>query len=117
MQITIGAPLTDKNPRNAYVLYVNLMHGDADAYSTIKFGPYVADDDFEVTDLEARIKVLKKMDGVDSDTFKDWDDFRKLLSGEWPSDTTCDDYLASYEDHYVRFFDKNGVEFQTKVTL
>lgn len=121
MKITVGDPVAAKNPRNAYVLYVSLMHGDADAYTTIKYGPFAADDEFELADLENKIKALQAL-GDDPDTYNDNPAFQTLKaaweqqqgSDAWGDEDDC---WAAYEDHYVRFFDKDGVEFQTKVAL
>ncbi len=122
MNITITNPLSAKNPQDAYILYVKLMHGDADGSSMIQFGPF-ANDEFELAGLEAILKAVLAIEKAteasglyepsDFEAIKGFD----LLSESWEYDQTCDDYLASYDGHWLRYFDKNGVEHQTTVTF
>lgn len=126
MNIEILEPIASKNPTNAYQVAVNVMHGDADAYSTFHLGPYAKDDEFELADLKEVLQALEvvkdaNLGSTDRDNYSHLKGFNAKLANDWPQDQLYsqggDDIIADYADHYVRFFDENGQEFRTKVTL
>lgn len=125
MKIEITNAIASKNPKSSYVVYMKYMHGDADAYTTESIGKFGADMTNKQGTLEELLELCERIKTSHLDTRSD--DFYDILHTypgyekfymEWPGDSTCDyQYPAEYEDHYVRYFDENGTEFEVKVTV
>jgi hypothetical protein len=115
MQIEITSPIPDKNPRNAYILDVEVMHGDADMYTIrhIKFG----DGPAEMGRLEEILTIIEAMKEFDPEDYHKVPGYEEFIEPHWSGDKIYIDDPARYEGHELRFFDANGVEHQTKVTL
>ena len=120
MKLVIGEPIADRNPRDTYVLCLKVMHGDADGYSTHEI-MRVANDEFDLEDLYEALKVIDKtVDLNDQDEISGIIGVNKALEQNWPYDNVYnaggEGIRASYEGHWVRYFDKAGQEFSVKVT-
>jgi hypothetical protein len=121
LQLTPGKAVVANHPRNAYVLFVELMHGDADDYSTIKFGPFAPGN---TEDLEATLRIveatreLNRTDWNNAESrypaIPGWEDH---IGEEWLKDNEHMDDLAKYESHHIRFFDEQGQEHEVSYVL
>lgn len=115
LRISIGDPIVKNNPKSAYVVLVELMHGDADAYSTVKFGPFDSTtlktgNDYQ-GDLESVLRVIEAAvdhDEEDYHSIPNWE----MVGDGWDNDSTTDhQFKAAYCGHQVRYFDGSGQEF------
>lgn len=122
LQLTQGKSVADKNPRNAYVLYAEGMHGDADGYTTIQLGPFAPGD---TSGLETALRVLEAMKELNRsnwngacENYSQIPGFEEHFGEEWPKDNEYrDDMLARYESHHIRFFDEQGQEYEVSYAL
>lgn len=110
LRISIGRAVVRENPKSAYVVIADLMHGDADGFSTAKFGPF--DSTTGIQQLENILRALESLKDVDAeeyDTSPGW----PVVNADWDSDTTSNyQFPAAYTGHQVRYFDGNGQEFE-----
>lgn len=61
MKLTVlDAIPRNANPRDAFVVHIRVMHGDADGYDTFQVGPFDASTDKEA--LKSLLRTLKAMD-------------------------------------------------------
>lgn len=108
---------------NAYMLRLEFMHGDADAYTDHTYGPF---DDKTLKDanglhLEELLKAIEAVKGADERELDSmqrqipgWD----LLSEEWHYEQGSDhQFRASYDAHVLTQFDEHGREYQTRYQL
>jgi hypothetical protein len=108
-KLFIGSKI--EQPRNIYLLDIKLMHGDADVYThlELKFK------DVEKNELIATIDVLSQLIPWDYERYHKIQGFSELLSDDWNSDVTCDEFLASYDRHELYYFNQDGEKFNVKV--
>jgi hypothetical protein len=121
MKLTIGEAIVDRNPRDAFVLYLKVMHGDADGYSTEEI-MRVPNDEANLEDLYEALRLIDEVaEADDQEAIPGIMDSHTKLDQEWPYDSTCagngDGTRASYEEHWVRYYDTAGVEFSVKVEI
>lgn len=130
MQVTVGQPISNNNPREQFVVYGKAVHGDDDKYEDLVVGEF--DKDFQYTSpgrsysgthgatpMEALIRLLKVMEGLetDDDAYSKLPGFEELIAEYWVTDVTNDEYDAFCEGWYVRWFDENGIEHEVDVKL
>ena len=119
MKLTIGEPIADRNPQDVFVLYLKVMHGDADGYSTDEI-MRCPNDEFDLEELYEALRLIEKAAEVDDqEDIPGIIDCHVKLDQNWPYDTAYinsgDGTRASYEGHWLRYYDKAGVEFAVKV--
>jgi hypothetical protein len=128
MKLVIADPVSSKNPKDAYVLTIKLYYGDADGYLDFVSKP-IANNEFDLEDLYTQLKMVALVKEINDKGTGDREyngitGFQTVFP-EWPHDeqyaevadySDPDDYrYASYDGHYVRYFDANGTEFQVKI--
>jgi hypothetical protein len=120
MKLTVGAALPIH--QHAVTIECELMHGDADGYQTITFGPFYHLTPEGKDELVQHITMLKKLekeqDPDEYDNIQEWyDDFRD----DWPMDSTCADMglgrPASLDEFQVIYHDEAGVRFKATVEI
>jgi hypothetical protein len=126
--------------RDAFVVEVQVMYGDADGYGDFEIGPFAKDKDDAL--LEDFVTLCKGMDaayphgrGGDDNYnhvpgFNEWFDSENHLTEEewealpqrqrdlgrdWPYDPQGDGVQASFEKYEVFYYDETGVKFDVKV--
>jgi hypothetical protein len=111
-----GQRLVDGNRieelKGVYELEIELMHGDADGYSTIKLlfsdGGYIPSEKKNAVDergmLLSTIYVLDQLRELDVDDYRSIDGFDELLGKTWKRDHTYDDYLASFDGYTIKHY-------------
>ncbi len=145
MKIIVGKKIVEEEwRRNHYFVEVNIMHGDADAYTDREFGP------FEVNKHEDHLydflKVLSRMENHFPNGMSGMDDYKDLqgflpwfeeetVEGRneeeneslrlaqdlelyfwWPSDVTSSEGQAQYENHSVWYVDDKGYKRHVTVS-
>ncbi|MNK60485.1 hypothetical protein D3C87_796190 [compost metagenome] len=125
MELVIGEAVARKNPKNAFGVYMEYMHGDADAYDEERIAVFAADTktDKAGNSLDDCIGLMKRIEELNNQCYlRDAED--KLLSlphyedfiEYWPGDKTCDgQYPAGFDGWYIRYYDENGHEFEVNV--
>lgn len=108
--------LTKVKPKykNKFVIEVEFMHGDADAYTTEDF---ICDDEAECKSVMESLKgdiPMNPAEGGDENLYREWE--LKVFKSEdfIPYDTTGYDCPASYEGASAFFYDQNGEKFEVK---
>ena len=124
MQFITGEAIARKNPKNAYGVYMEFMHGDADAYTEERIAVFPADTKTnKVGTLEECVNLMKRIEELDSQCYLR-DNKDRLLTlpkyedfiDSWPGDSTCDyQYPASFDGYYIRYYDENGHEYEVTV--
>lgn len=119
MRLLVGESISTRNPKDTYVLCLKVMHGDADGYSTHEI-MRVPNDEFDLEELYDALRVIDSVtDEDDQEKIPDLIKDNKKLALNWPQDVVYvnsgDGTLASYEGHWVRYYDKDGHEFSVKV--
>jgi hypothetical protein len=126
--------------RDAFVVEVKVMYGDADGYGNFEIGPFARDEDEAL--LGDFVTLCKGMDeaykygrGGDDDYnhvpgFNEWFDSENHLTEEqwdalpkkqqelcwdWPRDPQGDGIQSSFEKYEVFYYDETGVKFDVKV--
>jgi hypothetical protein len=106
-------PITPKY-RNKFVIEVEFMHGDADAYSTEECA---CKDEAEFTKIMEGLKNVPQDPGSggDDDEYRDF--FSNLIGEDFvPGDSTTDhQFLAAYDGHTGFFYDQNGNKFEAEI--
>jgi hypothetical protein len=100
--------------KNKFVIEVEFMHGDADAYSTEECP---CEDEVEFT------KIMKGLENVPQDPGSGGDDgeyadfFTNLIGEDFvPGDSTTDhQYDAAYDGHKGFFYDQAGNKFEAEI--
>lgn len=111
-KLFIGSKI--EQPKNVYLLDIELMHGDGDAYTHIELK--FEDVDAEKEKLITILDILGKLGGYDH--FRKYhcvEGFNELLHEDWDRDSTCEDYLASYDGYKLYYLNEDGEKFNVKV--
>ncbi len=119
MELHIGKPVKAKaTPRGQYVLVVEHMHGDADAYTKTKHS-FKAD---QVPALLAYLAFLDRLESgvsdVDEEFEKVWPPFVGKGLGEdmLEGDCTTDHSSSAFPElKKLTWFDDDGVEHEVKI--
>lgn len=112
MKVTLKKVTPDY--KNKFVIVVNFMHGDADAYT----------DETYVCKNEADfIRVMSAPDGPqDPGAGGDDDEYRAFYKNLFktddfiPTDITCDDYPATIQDFEGFYYDEAGNKFEATLS-
>lgn len=125
MELITGMAIAAKNPKNAYGVYLEFMHGDADGYTEERIAVFQADTkvDRNGNALEDCIGLMRRIEELDRQCYlrKEEDRLLSLPHYEkfidyWPGDNTCDgQYPAAFDGWYVRYYDAAGNEFEVDV--
>lgn len=125
-----GQRLIDGNkiemPKGVYELEIDLMHGDADGHSTIKLlfsdGGYLLSEKKNSVDergmLLATIDVLEQLRELELYEREDFDSvegFYELLGKVWHTDSTFEDYLASFDGYTLRHYPSYGGIYEVEI--
>ena len=126
MQITIGSPVVPVTLANVYELKIELMSGDADAYSTEKF-MFKADEVEDMRELNEALEVLQYLVDAERGGYVDKErrTLQKRLAAQFPTfdhdmindvvlhrDTTDNSYsfYAAVEDFTLFYYNEAGVK-------
>ena len=109
--------LTKVEPKykSKYVIEVEFMHGDGDAYTT---EDYICDDEVDCQSVMEALGGDVPTDpsaGGDEDIYNDWC-LKVFKSDDFvPYDTTCDcQFRACYSSSEPFYYDENGDKFEVK---
>lgn len=103
------------NPTDVYSLTIDLMHGDADAYSSFE----LQFEKSEEQELTVILGILREIGKVRWERdYHNIEGFYELLRNDWQGDSTCDgEYLASYNGHSLVYFNNDGKKFEVVPSL
>lgn len=126
MIFIIEDPVEITTPKNAFVVEVTVMHGDADKYETIQIGPFT---DEQLNWLEQAIIVTRNLIKTNSRKYDNVEGYDLWFSGclpnkydyrdpiiktisYLPNDCTCDGCCkAGVEKYEVYYYDENNVKY------
>ena len=127
MEIVIGEPVTNNNPKNCFRLTINHMHGDADAKTTTTHTfKGVSYGNVSLKTLVAAIELAKTL-GHDFFYSREYrnkalqyagfsDEIIEQITDFMESDSTNDgNTYAIWEDYTIVFFDENGIKHHVEV--
>jgi hypothetical protein len=99
--------------KNKYVIEVDFMHGDADAYTTEEF-VCANENEFERIMKQEQLIPQSPGSGGDEDAYRAW--CTELFGEDFvPSDCTCDDIQASVESFAGFYYNEAGVKFEASL--
>lgn len=110
-ELVVGKPVVQKNPKNTYLLEIEVMHGDGDNYQIINL-------DFKERKLLQVLPVLEELETNGRKYHREYriiDGFGDLLQEDWPYDCTSEDYLAGYVKHKLFWYNEDGIKHNVKV--
>jgi len=122
-------PISDSVPRNTFVLTVEVMHGDADQYTTESYS-YSKDDERGLGEMVKLVYAVFNMrDGAHETTLVEQElaEVGKDFKMEYPSDmyidlvgydvTTNGNFLAVPEKLSIVWYDSMGVKYPVDIEL
>lgn len=100
-----------EQPKNIYLLDIEMMHGDADAYTHLEF----KFEDADKNELIVILDILGQLIPWECERYHKIQGFSELLQDDWDSDATCEEFLASYAGYELYYFNQDGEKFNVKV--
>lgn len=113
MRLLIKEAISDRNPKDTFVLCLKVVFGDADGYETVEV-LRCPNDEFDLEELYSVIRVIESA----KDLYED--DILEAIKGTklektWPRDPGDHSIPGCYEAHWIRYFDHEGKEFSVRV--
>lgn len=108
-----------ESPKDIYELKISLMHGDGDAYTSIKL--YF--ERYEEHQLTSTLDLLREMKHKDSTSgrtrqYGSIQGFEELFYEEWEWDSTSHyNYYAGYRGHSLTYYNDEGRQYKVIETL
>lgn len=115
MQFKIGKPVVIKNPKSVYVLEFEVMHGDADGYSTEVWEYSESRKNDFIETLKVFKEIEKVKNGYEEEHYPEIEGYNEYVSENWPSDHTCSDYPAALQEYKIYYYDENGVKHHVEL--
>lgn len=100
--------------RNQFLLIMQFMHGDADAYTTVKAKIKKEEDVIKVLEVLKEITMIKRRPSHEllwEYQEKHHHNLVAVILDDWPGDATTDhDKCAALDNAKVVFYDADGIE-------
>lgn len=109
--------IKEQNPKNIYRFTINTMEGDADDYHSFEIDVNSLKEAKEmIIYCEVMSKQYKKNGrGGGSGFYDHLDFFDEFFDNEWHYEDG--EWMDSWEDYSLVFFNKNGEKFRTSITF
>lgn len=127
MKLVIDQPVPVKRaPKNVYMLKIEYMHGDADAYTDEEYEFKSTDEDIVLLKkayIFAREMVKRQQNGyftqrreVSAFVQEQDEDLRPIAEDLVKNDCTDQSYdnMAALQHAHITYFDANGIEYQVR---
>ena len=119
MKLNILYPKTPQYT-NTFVVYVEFMSGDADAYQTEKYKIELQDKVLEfAVALEAMPRFYRVQDDVrqDVEMREKFPILDEIMGEDWPGDSTCDYQVrAAFDSYKICWYNGFGTEYPVEIT-